>query len=169
LINGQLSRFTYHNIVSTALQTGDIAWAKDFVETWTDKLEKTYRERMYAFSRAKIAYTGKAYQEALSFLQQSNYHDTLLNLGARTLLLKIYYELEEWDVLQSHLDAFQNYLRRKPDLGYHRTNYQHLILYTRRLLQVNPNSKKDRARLIEHIQREKILTEKTWLLERVGF
>lgn len=167
LRNGQLSRFTYHNIVSTALQTGGIEWAKNFVETWTDKLEKPYRERMYAFSRAKIAYTGAEYEEALSFLQQSNYHDTLLNLGARTLLLKIYYELDEWDVLQSHLDAFQNYLRRKPDLGYHRTNYQNLILFTRKLLQVNLNSKQQRSNLADRIRKEKILTEKNWLLERL--
>lgn len=166
--NGVLSRFTYHNIVATALQIGEVDWAESFLEIWTNKLERPYRERMYHFNRAKIAYTRQHYDEALLLLQQSNYHDTLLNLGARTLLLKIYYELDEWDALQSHLDAFQNYLRRKADLSYHRTNYRNLIRFTRKLLQINWSDKKQRQKLSDQIEKENILTEKEWLLTQLG-
>ncbi|HMQ47865.1 MAG TPA: hypothetical protein PKA00_10440 [Saprospiraceae bacterium] len=168
LRNGQLSRFTYHNIVATALQIGDMDWAESFLEIWTNKLERPFRERMYHFNRAKIAYARRHYDEALLLLQQSNYHDTLLNLGARTLLLKIYYELDEWDALQSHLDAFQNYLRRKADLSYHRTNYRNLIRFTRKLLQINLSDKKQCQKLSDQINQENILTEKDWLLSQLG-
>lgn len=164
LRNGVLSRFTYHNIVSTALQIGDLSWAETFIEEWTNKLERRFRERMYHFNRAKIAYTGQRYEDALPLLQQANYHDPLLNLGARTLLLKIYYELGEWEVLQSHLDAFQNYLRRKPGITYHRTNYRNLIKYTRQLLKAQLGSKSQRLRLRQRIEQETTLTEKEWLL-----
>ena len=168
LRNGILSRFTYHNIVSTALQMQDIAYAEAFIEQWTEKLERRYRERMYNFNRAKIAYVSRRYTNALPLLQQANYHDPLLNLGARTLLLKIYYELGEWDVLQSHLDAFSSYLRRKPGISYHRTNYRNLIRFTRRLLKSEYSNPKEVEQLRQQIQHETTLTEKEWLLTQLN-
>lgn len=167
LRDGVLSRFTYHNIVAVALQVEDPDWAQTFIDTWTPQLERRYRERMYNFSRAKIAYAQRRYADALPYLQQANYHDPLLNLGARALLLKIHFELDEWDVLQSHLDAFQTYLRRNRGLGYHRLNYQNLIRYTRKLLKLAPHDRAGRKRLREAILHEKALTEKEWLLQQL--
>ena len=168
LRKGVLSRFTYHNIVTTALQIQDVDYAKTFIEQWTGKLERRYRERMYNFNRAKIAYTSRHYDDALPLLQQANYHDPLLNLGARTLLLKIYYELGEWEVLHSHLDAFSSYLRRKPGISYHRTNYRNLIRYTRRLLKIAPSNEVEKEKLRQQIKDATTLTEKSWLLARLS-
>lgn len=167
LDNGKLSRFTYHNIVSVALKIDQSDWAEAFIAEWTPRIERAYRERMESFNRAKIAYYRQQYQEAIPLLQRSNYHDPLLNLGARTLLLKIYYELEEFEALHSHLDAFQTYLLRKPELGYHRANYRHLIHYTRKLLGLIPGDKKALESLQKRITSEKILTEKEWLLKQI--
>ena len=167
LQNGVLSRFTYHNIVAIALQINLTDWAEKFIEKWTDRLERRFRERMYSFNQAKIAYTRKDFDTAISLLQRSNYHDTLLNLGARTLLLKIYYELEEFDLLYSHLDAFSSYLRRKPGLGYHRKNYRNLIRYTKRLLSINHSDQENIKNFKKNVKEEEILTEKDWLIKRI--
>ena len=168
LQDGILSRFTYHNIVATALQIDLTDWAETFIEEWTPRLEKRFRERTYSFNLAKIAYHRKDYDAAIPLLQRSNYHDLLLNLGARTLLLKIYHELDEYDLLQSHLDAFSSYLRRKKGLGYHRKNYRNLIRYTNRLLSLNLNDRKAVNAFKTKVIAEEILTEKEWLLARVA-
>ncbi|PHN06020.1 hypothetical protein [Flavilitoribacter nigricans] len=168
LDNGKLSRFTYHNIVSVALQIDQADWAEQFIAEWTPFIERAYRERMESFNQAKIAYYRQQYQDAIPLLQRSNYHDPLLNLGARTLLLKIYFELEEFEALHSHLDAFQTYLVRKPELGYHRANYRHLIHYTRKMLGLIPGDSQARENLRQRISQEKILTEKEWLLKQIG-
>lgn len=167
LRKGVLSRFTYHNIVTTALQIQDLAYAETFIEKWTGKLERRYRDRMYNFNRAKIAYASQRYDDALPLLQQANYHDPLLNLGARTLLLKIYFELGEWEVLQSHLDAFSSYLRRKPGISYHRTNYRNLIRFTRRLLKNEQANDTETEKLRLQIVDTATLTEKDWLLAQL--
>ena len=167
LQNGILSRFTYTNIVSVALQINMSDWAEKFIEEWTPRLERRYRERMFSFNRAKIAYHTKDFNAAIPLLQRANYHDVLLNLGARTLLLKIYYELDEFDLLQSHLDAFSSYLRRKDGLGYHRTNYRNLIRYTNRLLNLNFVDKGALLAFKENVEGEEILTEKGWLLGQI--
>lgn len=88
-------------------------------------------------------------------------------MGARTLLLKIYYELSEFDLLQNHLDAFGSYLRRKNGLGYHRTNYRNLIKYTNRLLSLNTMDKSAINNFRDSVQAEEILTEKGWLLRQI--
>lgn len=167
LQNGQLSRFTYHNIVSVALQIGEAEWAEDFLQQWTGRLDRRYRERMESFNKAKIAYHQKQYDRAIPLLQRANYHDLLLNLGARTLLLKIYFELEEFGALDSHIEAFQSYLSRKAALGYHRKNYRTLIRYTRKILQIRPGDQKEKEQLAQKIQDEPVLTEKRWLLEQL--
>lgn len=167
LQNGVLSRFTYTNIVSVALQIDLSDWAENFIAEWTPRLERRYRERMYSFNRAKIAYHTKDFDAAIPLLQRANYHDVLLNLGARTLLLKIYYELDEFDLLQSHLDAFNSYLRRKDGLGYHRTNYRNLIRYTNRLLSLNFMDKEAVQTFRNNVESEEILTEKDWLSEQL--
>lgn len=166
--NGRLSRFTYHNIVAVALQLKRTDWAEHFIQEWTRQLDPRFKERMESFNRAKIAYAKKEYTTAIGLLQRSNYHDLLLNLGARALLLKIYVELDEYEALDSHLEAFQSYLTRKAALGYHRTNYRKLIYYTKKILQLAPSAAKARAQLQERIEAEPILTEKTWLLEQLA-
>ena len=167
LQDGVLSRFTYHNIVSSALQIDQADWAEEFIGTWSVRLERRFRERMVSFNQAKIAYHRKDYDAAIPLLQRANYHDQLLNLRARTLLLRIFYELEEIDLLQSHLDAFSSYLRRKSGLGYHRTHYRNLIKYTKRLLSLQFSDKEAILNFQKKVQEEELLTDRSWLLGRV--
>ena len=167
LQNGVLSRFTYHNIVSAALQINEVDWAEEFITSWSVRLNRRYRERMVSFNQAKIAYHRKDYDAAIPLLQRANYHDQLLNLRARTLLLKIFYEIDEIDLLQSHLDAFSSYLRRKSGLGYHRTHYRNLIKYTKRLLALQFSDKEVVLNFKKNVNAEELLTDKSWLLGRV--
>ena len=93
------------------------------------------------FSLARLAYRRKQYDLALELLQKSKYEDLLLNLAAKTLQLKTYYELSEWDKLSAHLEAMKRFVNRKKVIGYHRQNYLNIINYTQKLLKVNPFDK----------------------------
>ena len=164
LTDGILSRFTYRNIVAMGLKVGDFEWVQSFIYEYKPLLEKQHRESMFTFNLAKLAYHRKQYQEALNLLRKAKYKDLLLNLAAKTLLLKTYYELEEWDMLESHLEAMQNYLRRKKVMGYHQTNYKNLIHYTKKLVSVSPYNKTAKEGLEKRLGNEEILTEREWLL-----
>ena len=85
----------------------------------------------------------------------------------KTLLLKIYYELDEFDLLQAHLDAMQNYILRKKVIGYHKTNYLNTIRYTKRLLSLNYYDKVSIKKLRKKLDEEEILTEKRWMLSQL--
>ncbi len=168
LENGVLSRFTYHNIVVAGLYTGAFNWVEDFIYTYKAYLDKRYRESSFSFNQARLAYGRKRYEEALPLLQKANYRDLLLNLAAKTLLLKIYYELEEHDLLQAHLDALRSFLRRKSVMGYHRENYQNIISFTRKMLSLNFFDKQAVKQLQQQIQKTDPLTEREWMLEQLG-
>lgn len=168
LENGVLSRFTYHNIVAAGLQTLEFEWVEDFIARYKNALERTYRESSYSFNLARLEFKRKRYDDALRLLQHTNYYDPLLSLAARTMSLKIYYETGEFDLLDSHLEALKNYIRRKTSLGYHRANYLNLVRYTRKLISINRSDKAEVESLKRKVMAEPVLTEREWLLEQLA-
>ncbi|MBP6825884.1 MAG: hypothetical protein KA165_04895 [Saprospiraceae bacterium] len=168
LENGVLSRFAFNNIAAIALRLGELDWAESFVLRYKPHLERHWREATAGLNLARIAYARRDYKTALLNLQRSDYKDLINNLIAKTLQLKIYYETAEYDLLESHLASMKNFIRRHTAIGYHRTNYSHIVQYTRQLMALNFNNPKAVAELRAQIEREEILTEKEWLLEMVG-
>lgn len=168
LENGLLSRFAYNNIVAVALRAGETVWAEDFIHRYRGFLEKKYRDVTYSLNLARVAYTRRDHKTALLHLQRADYKDLINNLIAKTLQLKIFYELGEYDLLDSHLASMKTYIRRQAAIGYHRTNYLNIARFAQQLLQVNPNDAKAVAELRRQIENEPVLTEREWLLEAAG-
>jgi hypothetical protein len=168
LEEGMLSRFTYHNIVAIGLHVGELDWVRFFINEYKNRLDRRYRESVFSFNLARLAYAEHNHGHVLELLQQANYRDPLHNLAAKTLLLKTYFELGELDTLQSHLDAMRNYIQRKRVLGYHRTNYLNIIRYAEKLLKRMPQDRAATAALREAIQNEAVLSEKTFFLGLVN-
>jgi hypothetical protein len=167
LENGVLSRFTYHNIVAAGLQARVFDWVEDFIKRYKNALERTHRDSSYSFNLARLEFGRKRYDVVLPLLQNSNYHDPLLSLAAKSMSLKIYYETEEYDLLHSHLEAMKIYIRRKATLGYHRSYYLNLVKYTQKLMALDPRNASARQQLREKIAAETALTEREWLLEQL--
>ena len=167
LENGILSRFTYYNVIVAALKVKEFDWEETFIEQYYPYLEKAYQKSVYSFNQARLAYARKRYDDALEWLQDSNYRDTLLNLAARTISIKIYYETAEWDLLSAQLEAMKNYLRRKVNISYHRKLYKSFIRYTQRLTTVNTYDRAALVTLENQVSQEDNLTEKEWLLEQI--
>jgi hypothetical protein len=142
LENNQLSRFAYRNIVAWALLFEEFEWTEIFIHEYKNRLERTYRDSMFSFCLAKLEYGRKNYAAAMPLLQKAEYRDTLLALSAKTILLKIYYELDEFDALDAHLSSMRTYLSRKRVLGYHKTNYQNIINFTQKITKIGDNKQK---------------------------
>ena len=167
LENGQLSRFHYKNIVASGLGLDEFKWVGDFIENYKNLLEKKYRESTYAFNLALLFYKQNNYPEAMTWLQKVGTDDVLNNLNARRMLLRIYYDLNEFDALESLLDSFRNYIYRHRDLGYQKELYLNLIKFTRRLLSLDFYNKKAVNSLQKEIEKASRLAEKMWLLEKL--
>ncbi len=163
--DGMLSRFTYHNVVAIGLRLGELDWVRYFINEYKNRLEKRYRDSAFSYNLARLEYESGRHGFVLELLQKANYRDPLLNLAAKTLLLKTYYDLNEFDLLQSHLDAMRNYIHRKRVIGYHRSNYLNIIRYTEKLTRLNSLDKAAAEAFRTAVEREEVLTEKAFFLK----
>lgn len=167
LENQRLSRFAFNNIVAIALRVGELDWAEKFILDHKASLERQWREVTSSLNLARVAYARKDYPTALHNLQRSDYKDLLNNLIAKTLQLKIYYETDEYDLLDSHLASMSNFIRRHTAIGYHRTNYSRIVYYTRQLMALNFRDAQAVSSLRTRVETEEILTEKEWILAQM--
>ena len=167
LENGQLSPFSYKNIASAAIRLEEFDWVGQFITQYADKLAHKHRANYTHFMLSKLYYAQKNYDEAMRRLSQVEYNDLFLNLDAKILLLKIYYELNEYDALESFIASFYRFLLRQKIKSYHRENYANTISFIRKLAEVNPHDKTKKEELRQRIIEASPLGEKEWLLEQL--
>ncbi len=166
--NGVILRFIYKNIVTAGLMERDFDWVETFIYDYKDKLEEKYRETTFVYNLANMHYYKLEYRKAMELLRQVVFDDVLTDLAARCMLLKIYYELKEYEALTSFLDALKNFLYRHKEINYHKQNYLNLVKFTRRLINVNTYDKDAVKKLKLDIEQEAQLHEKNWLGVQVG-
>ena len=162
--NGTLRRFTYYNIVAAGLQANELEWVRFFIHEYKNRLEKKYRESLFSFNLARLEYAHRNYEHVLDLLQKANYRDILLNLSAKTLLLKTYFELGERNTLESHMDAMRNFIHRKRVIGYHRTNYLNVVRYMEKFIRLQKSDKAALSAFKESVEKEDVLSEKAFFM-----
>ena len=102
----------------------------------------------------------------MEILRTITFNETMLELAARRMLLKIYFELNEIDALYSLFDSFKNYIYRHKEVRYAKDNYLNLIKYAKKLTDISHRDKEAIARLTEEITQTQAVVEKAWLLEQ---
>ncbi len=167
LSDGTISRYTYQNAATIGLVMHELEWVESFIHQYQPMLKEEQREGLFSFNLARLEYRRRNLGKALQLLQKAEYKDLLLNLAAKILQLKIFYELEEFDLLASHLQAIRTFIRRKKVMGYHRENYMNTVHFTQKLLEANLFDKNIRADLRREIEETKAVAEKEWLLEQI--
>jgi len=167
LQDGYLSRFTYKNIVTIGLKLGEFQIVENFIHSYKNQLAPKYREGNFSYNLALFYYSQKEYQSAMQLLLQVEYDDLFLNLDSKNMLMKMYFELKEFDALESLLGSMQNNLLRKKAIGYHKDNYRNIIHFTKKLLKLNPFNVTQKAKLRLEIEQSQPLTERKWLLEQL--
>lgn len=165
--NNRLSHFTYLNAALNGIKLKEFVWVDQFLDRYKDYLPANKREPIYTLARARYYFDQGQFAESQELLLQHESDDLLLNLGAKTMLAMIFYESEEMDVLESMLDSFQVYLRRKEVMGYQRTHYQNFVRMVRRLVRVNPYDEERTQKLARMIETTTPLAERPWLLRKM--
>ncbi len=167
LEDGSLSRWTYTNIALAALSLQEYDWVFQFLHDYAPLLPANHREGAMNFNLARYYYDINNYQQAMQHLLRMEYDDVLQNLVAKTLLCKIYYEIEEFSALENQLDSIEIYLRRKKVLGYHKENYQAIVRMLRKMLALKPGNAQARQTIRRQIETAPVLTEREWFFKQL--
>jgi len=167
LNNGEMNSVTYINIAQAGLAHEAYDWVLAFIEKNKHFLKSSLQKEYYLFNLASYYNKKGNYDQVMEILRTITFDETMLELAARRMLLKIYFELDETDALFSFFDSFKNYIYRHKEVGYGKDNYLNLIKYAKKLTNINPRDQKAVARLTEEIIQTQAIAEKAWLLERV--
>ena len=167
LEDGFLSAFTYKNIARLGLRLQEHEWVEQFLDSAKQYLEPRIRENTHRYNRAFFHFHRKEYTEAMQLLVRTELDDVYNQLDARHLLLVCYYELGEWEALTSLLESFASYLKRQKNIGYQRDNYENLIRFTRRRLELQPGDVAGLETLRSDIEAAQLLAGKEWLAGKV--
>lgn len=164
LENGILSLFTYKNILNLGLELKEFDWIEKYLVVYKAYLNEIDRENHFTYCQAVFYFNKPDYNSVLSLLQKVNFENKLHQLDARRMLLRIYYEQNEINALESLLDSFQIYINRQKDIGYHKDHYLNLIRFVRKFLNYNLRNKSICKKLALEIEKTNALAERKWLL-----
>lgn len=171
VIQSDMSQFppAFKNIVSTGLRVREYDWVEKFINDYADLMGLENRADYKNYNLARLRFDQGRFKEAKQLLQDVEFKDLFVTLNARVLLIKTYYELDQWELLEHQLKAFEHYVaRRQKTLSYHANIFKNTVRYIWRLVKLDFNKPKEVEKLVTKIKAEKSLVEKQWLLEKVG-
>lgn len=167
LTDGRLSQWDFKNVVTIALRTKQIDFAREFIHGYKPYLPPKQRTNALAYNLANLHFAESEYKAAIKQLQKVDLDDVFYRLDARSILLKSYYELDDTDALFYHATAFQSMLRRNRKVSEHqRSLYLNLIKHTVSLSKAEDTSK---LLQIEHrVQENPNVADLRWLEEKIA-
>ena len=167
---------SYKNIVSLGLRLKEFHWTKKFIEDYKEKIAFEFRNNAYIYNLASFYYSTEEYGKALKLIQKVEFTDIFYHLGSKSMLLKIFYELDETEPFYSLVDTFIMYLKRNKLISDYQFEVHHnLIKFSKKTfdlkLRLTQNKKSVNKKALE-ILKEKInstpkITNLQWLNEKV--
>jgi hypothetical protein len=177
LHGGRLSQWTYKNIATAGLRSGEFDWTEQFLHSCRDLLPPSESDNAFAFNLATLYFEKQDFANALRTLQNVEFTDVTYHVGAKILQLKAFYLLGETEALHSLLDTTEQWLRRNKSLSaFGKTTNLNFLRMLRQISQWNEKQqawpvdkrKNERQALHEKTAQLQPLANKDWLLKILG-
>ena len=165
--NGQLSPYTYKNVMSAAAKVGEFDWANVFLEDYKNFLPAKDRENVFSYNLALLRFRQGDAVASMTLLRSVNLREPLFQLDSRRLLARLYYDATEFSALDSLIESTKIYLHRQKEIGYQKEMYANFFKILEKLLPLDFKNKKEVQILRGQIESTKMLAERDWLLEKV--
>lgn len=171
LSNNELNPWHFRNTVMTSLRLGKYEWTEKFLNDYEDKLPLDFRKSAVSYNRALVYFYQKKYDKVIPLLQSVEYDELVYNLSSKSILLAVYYEMDEDEALLSLMDSFKTYLNRHKEITKdRRVSYMNLMKYIRKLRKIMPGDKNEIQNTKKEIEEDRkvgIASEK-WILEKLA-
>jgi hypothetical protein len=166
----KLPPWRYANLVNVGLKTGQTEWTQEFIYQYKNRLPEDYAENAFHFNLAQLHYHKKDFDRAQRDLLRVDFaEDVLLNTGARSLFIKLYYETGQTELLLSFLEATRLFLHRNQLLDARmKSQMQKFIQYTTKLARLEPFEKDKLEKLAAELPPATEMMHRDWVAERIG-
>jgi hypothetical protein len=166
LDSSYLSHFAYKNIVAIGLFLEKTQEIKTFITEGGTLLNPTYSENYIHYNLAKFYFSTKEYNKAKEMLITMEYDDIFMTVDAKMMLMKIFVMQKEFDLMESFVHSFSQYLHRKSELSYHRKSVLNTVRLTQKVM--HAFTAEEKKALAKKIESTDPLPEKKWLLEQLN-
>jgi tetratricopeptide (TPR) repeat protein len=159
-----VSQPDFKNIITVGLRLNKIEWVEQFIADFKNDLNPEFAENASTYSQAWIHFSRKEYDKARRMLLKVEFNDVYYHLDSKSLLLKVYYEMSEFDAFFSLVDAFRIYLKRNKFISEtQRNTYQNFVNMANKLMKMKSRGQKFTSDLIEEINNTKPMADLVWL------
>jgi hypothetical protein len=166
---GMLSPWIYKNLVTVALKVGKSEWAETFMEKYRSFLPKEYEHDIYHYAKADYLFHQGKPESAQQGLLRLSPRDVILNINVRSLLIRIYFETGQDELLFSFLEATRVYLIRNKLLDEDRRKQMlRFVELTAKIARIPVFEKEKYQRLLQQIPAPKEVMHQKWLLSQLN-
>jgi len=159
----------YKNIFGISLKVKEYEWAEYFIQKYTSYLSEDKRENALNYNLAELYFSQQQYDKVIEQLRTVEYKNHVYTIGCKTILLKTYFELQEYRALDSLIDSFRIYIRRNKNISKEvKQQCLNLLRFTKKLSGILPRDKTAIAKISDQIENCKALAGKNWILEKVA-
>ena len=143
--NKEINRFVFTNTVTLGIKLEELKRLESFIEKYSGFIHEDYKQNTIDYNTAKILYARNQHDEALKVLLTNEFKDTIWNLNAKFIIAKIYFEIRDIKSFQLYLKSFKIYIKRKSNIGYHKTYFTNVTDALTKLLDIykKPEKYKD--------------------------
>lgn len=165
---GFLPSSHFLNIVSISVKTERWEYAKDFINRWKHHLPPEHAENLANYCLALWHYSQGQYDQAQKKLALVELNDVQLSLAARSLIIKIYVETNQTELLLPALEATRIYLLRATHIeAKKRKQMQQFVDFTRRLMKIFPRDREKLKALADKMPPPEQVLHRDWLLGQI--
>ncbi|MFM2269037.1 MAG: hypothetical protein RL757_2478 [Bacteroidota bacterium] len=167
--NKTMSHFRFTNIVMAAVRSNEFKWGETFIKDHAAHLPEKLSDNVTAYNLALVYFHQKKYDQAEEILRTIDFEDVIYSLGSKNMLMCIYYEQDEYDLLDALISSFTKYLRQnKMVTDVQRQQCLNQIKFLGKMLRIQVRDKTQISKLEEAIRAESLLANKGWLLQKIS-
>jgi len=176
LVNSKISTFSFLNAVTSGILCNKTDWVSAFIEKYQEYISPKNHKEIMTMAKAYLAFNEHQYEKVTSILIGFKSKIHFLNIQARTLTTRAYFEISSLDesyyeLFLSNLDSFTKYLYRKDDLSQDRMksslNFTHYMRQLGKLIVEKKVTSESLNQLKKEIKNTKPITSQSWLVNRI--
>lgn len=162
-----LNPWDFKNIITVGIFIEEYDWTEAFIQEYSARLPEDFRETAINYNLAKLHFARTRYDKVIELLREVEYQDISYALGARWLLIRTYYELDEYDALDALLESFRVYLHRNKLIARNmQRQYLNNIRFVQRLIRLRLQDKEAIQKFKTQLENTPDVFGKRWILSK---
>lgn len=169
--NSKLQISFCRNYINLCRQMGETDEIRIFKDRFRDYLHPDYKEDLISFCEAVFLFEKKMFQRSLQYASAINLDREIFKLDVKILKIRNYYELRYYDSVYSELDNLLHFLnsscKLNPRLLKKAKNFSKIVRHLTKLRSGSVVKKNVLTDLMMLLEKEKNISEKNWLTDKI--